>query len=79
MVFGGVVSLLFARDLVGGSTTARILCAGLGLWWGGRLAVLPWLHVWPELKSAWLRLGFAILHAECASFALGYGWLAIRG
>jgi hypothetical protein len=78
MVFGGIVSVFFARDLVAGSTAGRIVCAGIALWWGGRLVVLPWLRVWPELRGPWLRFGFALLHAECAIFAAAYGWLAMR-
>ena len=78
MVFAGVVSLIFANELVSGSTTARILCSGISLWWGSRLIVLPWLRVWPELRSSVLRAGFVLLHAECAAFALVYGWLAVR-
>ncbi|HUR58913.1 MAG TPA: hypothetical protein VM029_14465 [Opitutaceae bacterium] len=79
MVCAGVVSLLFAPDLVAGSTPARIVCAGIALWWGGRLVVLPWLRVWPELRTTLLRAGFVFLHAECAAFALAFGWLALRG
>lgn len=78
MVFGGLVSLLFARELVAGTPAARLLCAGIALWWGARLIVLPWLRVGPQLRTPWLRVGFAFLHAECAAFALGYGWLAWR-
>lgn len=79
MVFAGVVSLLFARELMAGTTAARIICAAIALWWGGRLFVLPWLRVWPELRTPLLRMGFVFLHVECATFAVGYGWLALRG
>lgn len=51
MIFAGVVSVGFAPDLVSGTTTARILCAGIALWWGARLIVLPWLKVRPELAT----------------------------
>jgi hypothetical protein len=78
MVFGGVVSILFAPELVSGSTGGRIVCAGIALWWGGRLVVLPWLRVWPELRGALLRAGFVVLHAECVIFTAAYGWLAVR-
>jgi hypothetical protein len=78
MIFAGVVSLLFARELVGGDVTARVVCAGIALWWAGRLIVLPWLRVGAELTSPALRVGFVLLHAECAAFALLYGWLALR-
>ena len=79
MVFAGLVSLFFADVLISGSTAARIICAGIALWWGARLVVLPWLRVGPELRTPLLRAGFVFLHAECAAFALGYGWLAWRG
>jgi len=79
MVFAGIVSLTFARELVSGTPTSRIICAGIALWWLARLMVLPWLRVWPELHTNLLRAGFVVLHAECTIFALGYGWLALRG
>jgi hypothetical protein len=79
MVFAGLVSVLFPRELVSGSVPARIICSAIALWWGGRLFVLPWLRVWPQLHTAMLRAGFVILHVECAVFAAGYGWLASRG
>jgi hypothetical protein len=79
MVFGGVVCGLFAPELVSGSTGGRIVCAAIALWWGGRLVVLPWLRVWPELRGAMLRAGFVVLHMECAIFTAAYGWLATRG
>jgi hypothetical protein len=78
MIFAGAVSLLFARELVSGTTAARVVCAGIALWWLARLVVLPWLRVWPELRTPLLRGGFALLHAECATFAIVYGWLAVR-
>ncbi len=78
IAFSGVVSLLFAPALVAGSPLARVVCGGIALWWGGRLAVLAWLGVRPHLTSRWLRVGFGLLLAECAVYAAGYGWLAAR-
>ncbi|MEO7412150.1 MAG: hypothetical protein ABIZ81_02240 [Opitutaceae bacterium] len=78
MAFFGVISLLFAPELAAGSTASRIVCTGIALWWGGRLFVLPWLRVWPQLAGAGWRLGFMVLHVECAVYALAYGWLAVR-
>jgi hypothetical protein len=78
IAFCGTVSLLFAPELVAGTTAARIVCAGIALWWGGRLAVLPWLRVWPHLGGPWWRAGFVLLHVECAAYALAYGWLAVH-
>ena len=78
IAFCGAVSLLFASTLVGGSTAARIICAGIALWWGGRLVVLPWLRVWPSLPGTFWRVGFILLLIECAVYAVAYGWLALR-
>ena len=78
MIFAGAVSLLFAPALISGTTSARIICAGIALWWGARLFVLPWLRVGGELVTRVLRIGFVLLHLECAGFAVLYGWLALR-
>lgn len=78
IAFCGVVSAWFAPALVDGSTTARIVCSGIALWWGARLVVLQWLRVWNQLTSTPWRIGFVLLHLECAAYALGYGWLAAR-
>jgi hypothetical protein len=74
----GLFSLFFAPDLVGGVPLARAVCAATALFWGGRLCVLPWLGVRPALTTPALRLGFTLLIAECAVYAVAYGWLAAR-
>jgi len=79
MVLAGLVSLAFAPELVAGAVTARIICAAIALWWGARLVILPWLRVGPELRTRWMRVGFVLLHAECATMAAVYGWLSVRG
>lgn len=79
LAFCGAVSLGFAPVLADGSAGGRIVCAGIALWWGGRLVVLPWLRVWPVLQGTVWRAGFAALHVQCAIFAAAYGWLALRG
>jgi len=78
IAFCGTVSLFFAPELVGGSIPARVICAGIALWWGGRIVVLQWLRVWPHLGGMWWRVGFALLQIECAVYALAYGWLVLR-
>lgn len=74
----GLFSLSFAPDLVAGAPLARAVCATTALFWGGRLAVLPWLGVRPALTTPWLRVGYALLLAECAAYTVAYGWLALR-
>ena len=74
----GLLSLFFAPDLVEGAALARAVCAITALFWGGRLCVLPWLGVRPVLSTSLLKLGYALLIAECAIYAVAYGWLAAR-
>jgi hypothetical protein len=74
----GLFSLLFAPELVAGSPLARAVCATTALFWGGRLAVLPWLGVRPALTTPLLRLGYLLLLAECAAYAAAYLYLAVR-
>ena len=78
MVLAGLVCLIFPRELVSGTIAARIICAAIGIWWLARLVILPWLRVGPELRSGLMRVGFAFLHAECATMAAVFGWLATR-
>ena len=74
----GAVSLVFAKQLLEGGALARVICLATALWWGGRLVVLPWLGAHRHLPTRLLRVGFTLLLAECAVFAAGYGYLALR-
>jgi len=74
----GLFSVAFAPELVGGKPLARAVCLTTALFWGGRLFVLPWLRAHACLGTPWLKIGFSLLLVECATFAAGYGWLAIR-
>lgn len=78
IAFFGIVCLVFAPSLIADTTSARILCAAIALWWGGRFMVLPWLGVWPHLQTNFWRAGFRLLQLECATYALAFGWLAFR-
>jgi hypothetical protein len=74
----GLTSLLLAEQLVQGTVLARTICAGIGLWWGGRLFVLPWLRAHRYLSNPMLKLGYVLLLCECALYLAGYGYLALR-
>ncbi len=76
MLFFGYASLFHAPALLEGSAASRLLAAAISLWWGGRIILLPWLGVGAELTTPRLRLGFALLCAQCAIYAVAYGWLA---
>jgi hypothetical protein len=74
----GLFSLGFAPALVSGAPLARAVCGTTALFWGGRLCVLPWLGVRPVLTTPLLKLGYALLLAECTIYAVAYSWLALR-
>jgi len=74
----GLLSLGFAPELVSGTPLARAVCGSTALFWGGRLAVLPWLGVRPTLTSVALKIGYTLLLLECATYALAYGYLAVH-
>ena len=74
----GLVSLLLAPDLIGGTALARAVCGITALFWGGRFCVLPWLGVRPVLTTPWLKFGYRLLLGECALYAALYGYLAFR-
>lgn len=74
----GLFSLCFAPELVQGTPLARAVCAATALFWGGRLGVLPWLGVRFSLPGPLLRLGYGLLLAECALYAIAYLYLAVR-
>ena len=74
----GSFSLIFAPEVIGGAPLARAVCAATALFWGGRLCVLPWLGVRPSLTTPLLKLGYALLLAECAIYAAAYLYLAVR-
>ncbi len=78
IAFFGIVCVGFAPQLVEGTILARMWCAAIALWWGGRLVLLPWIGVKSELKTMWLRLGFILLRLQCAIYAIAFGWLALR-
>jgi hypothetical protein len=79
MLFFGYVSLFHAPALLEGSAASRLLAAAIALWWGGRLLLLPWLCVGPELTTPRLRIGFTLLRLQCAIYGAAYGWLAFAG
>lgn len=74
----GLLSVAFAPELVAGSPLARAVCGTTALFWGGRAVLLPWLRVGPALTSPLLRVGFGLLVTECVTYALAYGYLALR-
>lgn len=74
----GIICIGFAPELVSGTTMARLWCGAIALWWGGRLALLPWLRLRPVINRPILKIGFGALQVECAVYAVAFGWLAVN-
>jgi hypothetical protein len=76
----GLVSLLCAADLAGGSPLARATCAFIALFWGTRLIIQFFLFdARPYLTNVLLKLGYHGLTAVFAYFTLTYGLAAVAG
>jgi hypothetical protein len=74
----GLISLFFAPTLISGAPLARAVCGATALFWGGRLAVLPWLGVRQTLTTPILRIGYVLLLTQCSFYAAAYIWLSLR-
>ncbi len=74
----GLISLLNAHELAGGSRLARSFCLYVAVFWGIRLCLQPVFDVKEHLTAWWLRAGYYLLSVLFASFAGIYGWAAIR-
>jgi hypothetical protein len=74
----GLFSLLFSQDMVRGLPIARAVCFTTALFWGGRLILLPWLNAHTCLPTLGLKIGYALLLLECATYAVAYSWLGVR-
>ncbi|MBI1902802.1 MAG: hypothetical protein HYS13_17020 [Planctomycetia bacterium] len=73
----GLVSLLFARELAGGSGLARAVCGYIALFWGVRLSLQTVFDVKPHLTAWWLKLGYHTLTALFLSFTVIFAVAAL--
>ena len=73
----GLLSILNARELAGGSGLARGVCAYIAVFWGIRLALQGVFDVKEHLAAWWLKAGYAALTVLFVLFTLVYGWAAL--
>lgn len=73
----GAGSLLFARELAGGSGLARGCCAYIAVFWGARVALQGVFDARPYLSAWWLRLGYHGLTALFVGLAGLYALAAL--
>lgn len=76
----GVLTLVNAEALAAGGTLARSVCAFIGLFWLGRLAVQFFVFdVRPYLTNVWLKLGYHATTLVFLYLTAVYAWAASRG
>jgi hypothetical protein len=74
----GLISLVNASELAGGSKLARSVCLYGAVFWGVRLSLQAVLDVKEHLTAWWLKLGYLALTVLFACFTMVYGWAAFR-
>ena len=76
----GLLSMLFASDLVTGSPLARGVCLFIALFWGTRLLVQLFVFdAKPLLSSAFLKVGYHGLTVVFVYHAVVYTLAALMG
>lgn len=73
----GLLSLLYSRELAGGSGLARGFCLYISIFWGIRLGLQAVLDVKRHLTAWWLNAGYFGLTFLFAFFTGVFGWSAI--
>jgi hypothetical protein len=74
----GLLSLFNAGELAAGGGLARGVCGYVAVFWGLRLPLQAVFDVKPHLTTWWLTLGYHTLTVLFLSFALLYGYAALR-
>jgi hypothetical protein len=74
----GLICLLNADELAGGSGLARGFCCYGAAFWGIRLGLQAVFDVREHLTTWWLRLGYHGLTVVFVSFTAIYGWAALH-
>lgn len=73
----GLLTILNAAELAGGSGLARGFCLYVAIFWGIRLALQGIFDVKDHLTTWWLRAGYLALTLLFASFTIIYTWAAV--
>jgi hypothetical protein len=73
----GIISIVNAEELAGGSRLARSMCAYNAVFWGVRLSLQPVLDVKEHLTAWWLTAGYHLLTLLFITFTVIYGMAAV--
>jgi hypothetical protein len=73
----GILSIVHASELAGGSGLARGFCAYVAVFWGVRLVLQAFFDVKEHLTAWWLKAGYGVLTVMFAAFTIVYAWAAV--
>jgi hypothetical protein len=73
----GLISLLAAEEMAGGTILARGLCGYIAVFWGIRLCLQFVFDSKEHLTSWWLKMGYNILTVLFLAFTTIYGFAAL--
>jgi hypothetical protein len=73
----GLISLLNATELAGGSGLARGVCGFIAVFWGVRIVLQFVFDVKEHLTTWWLKLGYHALTLLFLTFTFIYGFAAL--
>jgi hypothetical protein len=74
----GLVSVINAHELAGGTPLARAVCAYIAVFWGVRLGLQAVFDTSGYLTRWWIRAGYTILTILFATFTIIYAWVALH-
>lgn len=74
----GLICIVNAGQLAGGTLLARCFCGYAAVFWGIRLSLQPWLAAKPFLTTWWLRCGYHLLSVLFLSFTLVLAYCALH-
>ena len=74
----GLLCIANATELAAGGGLARGFCAYVAVFWGTRLCLQPVFDVKEHLTAWWLKAGYHSLTLLFASFAVLFGYVALR-
>jgi hypothetical protein len=74
----GILSILNAADLAGGTPLARGLCAYIAVFWGVRLVLQTVFDIGAYLTRWWMKASYSLLTIMFAAFTAIYVWAALR-
>jgi hypothetical protein len=78
IISNGLVAIICADELAGGTRLARFVCGYIAVFWGVRLSLQPFLDVKEHLTTWWLHAGYHTLTVLFLSFTVLFAYAALH-